>query len=296
MQATAVQRAVQLRNILFLTDFSAIAARAGGYAAALAKSENARLVALHVGPAAVNPMAPEWDPYHMEQAARAHDEEEKNQLTEAFAGLNAKIEIAHGPLWENVHKIIKRDEIDLIVMGTHGRSGASRLLFGSAAEEIFRLASCPVLTIGPHVPAIKSGAEVDRILLATDFSPRSHAATECAFALAKEHQAHLTLLHVLPEPQACDLVQPSNLAPTAEQALRNLVTAESEKWHVSEIALERGDAARKILELAARGNSSLIVMGVRREMGFPGAATHLPVSVAHEVVAHANCPVLTVRA
>ena len=46
-------------------------------------------------------------------------------------------------------RIIERNEIDLLVLGTHGRQGLAKMVMGSAAEEIFRRASCPVLTVGP---------------------------------------------------------------------------------------------------------------------------------------------------
>lgn len=92
---------------------------------------------------------------------------------------------------------MERHDIDLIVTGSQGRHGVQKLLSGSVAEEISRLAACPVLLIGPEV-AIEPEAEVplDRILYATDFSPESRRAMDYAYALARAYGAHLYFLHI----------------------------------------------------------------------------------------------------
>jgi nucleotide-binding universal stress UspA family protein len=112
----------------------------------------------------------------------------------------AKIEAEQQTLWSNLAKAIQEKKIDLIVMGTRGRSGVGKFLLGSSAEEVFRQAPCPVLTVGPHSPA-KAPHEFTRIVFATDFSPESVAALPYAVSLAQECQAHLTLLHVVAEPK-----------------------------------------------------------------------------------------------
>jgi nucleotide-binding universal stress UspA family protein len=74
-----------------------------------------------------------------------------------------------------------------------------------------------------------------------------------------------------------------------------LVPPEAEMWCELHFAVEHGPAAEKILEVAKQRKADLIVLGVRRPSGFPGAATHLPMATAHKVFTHAACPVLTVR-
>jgi nucleotide-binding universal stress UspA family protein len=296
MKTLDVGTRIQLKNILFTTDFSHAADAAAPYAAELAKRYGANLYALHVRPPVIYPMTPPESWKGLEEAARIVAEHRKSELLDKFTGVQTEVLINEGDLWSNVAAAIEGCNIDLIVLGTRGRSGIGKLLLGSTAEEIFRQAPCPVLTVGPHAPSEpKRGGEFSRILFATDFSPESVAAAPYAISLAQECQAHLTLMHVLAEPKAGDHVHPSELAGSSAQLLRNLVPPEAELWCVPEYVVERGVAAEKILEVAAQSKVDLIVLGVRRPSGFPGAATHLPIAIAHKVVSDAACPVLTVR-
>jgi len=291
-----VRTRIQLKNILFATDFSPASAAAAPYAAELAKRYGAKLYALHVRPPAVNSMTPPETWKGLEEAARIEGEQEKKKLFDSFAGIQPEVLIKEGDLWLNIAAAIDGHKIDLIVMGTRGRSGIRKFVLGSVAEEIFRQVPCPVLTVGPHAPSEPNrGGEFTHILLATDFSPQSVAAAPYAISLAQECQAYLTLLHVIEEPKAGDSVRPAELVASTEQLLGNLVPPEAELWCVPQYVVERGVAAEKILEVAAQSKADLIVLGVRQPSGFPGAATHLPIAVAHKVVSRAACPVLTVR-
>jgi nucleotide-binding universal stress UspA family protein len=288
---------IQLKNILYATDFSPAAAAAVPYAAGLAKHYGSELYAMHVRPPAVNPMAPPESWGSLEEAAKILAEQERRKLLDMFVGIKPRVLIKEGDIWPHLAAAIDSNHIDLVVVGTRGRSGVRKFFLGSAAEEIFRQAPCPVLTVGPHSPAEpKQAGEITRILLATDFRLESTAAASYAISLAQEYQAYLTLLHVLAEPKAGDLVHPSDLAASYTQRLHYLVPPEAELWCVPDFVVERGDAADKILEIAAQRKSDLIVLGIHQPQGLPGAATHLPMATAHKVVSHANCPVLTVRA
>jgi nucleotide-binding universal stress UspA family protein len=98
------------------------------------------------------------------------------------------------------------------VLGTHGRTGVGKLLLGSVAEEVFRSAPCPVLTVGPKVPRLtkmpkrRTNGDVEpasvqfhHILYATDFHSQFQAAASYAFSLAQEFRTRLILLHVMEE-------------------------------------------------------------------------------------------------
>src|SRR5262249_29659301 len=108
--------------------------------------------------------------------------------------------------------IIREYNIDLLVAGTHRRTGVGKMLMGSVAGENFRTATCPVFTGGPNVPRLtKKGQrrsnggieptnhQVPPILYATDFTSQSLAAAIYAFSLAQEFRSRLTLLHVIEE-------------------------------------------------------------------------------------------------
>lgn len=296
MKTIDVRTRIQLKNILFMTDFSSAADAAAPYAAELAKRYGAKLHALHVRPPVINPMTPPETWKGLEEAAEIVAERRRHELLNTFAGVQTEILINEGDLWSNVAAAIEGCNIDLIVMGTRGRSGIGKLLLGSIAEEIFRQAPCPVLTVGPHAPTEpKRGGEFTRILFATDFTPESVAAASYAISLAQECQAYLTLLHVIAEPKPGDFVGPAELTASSEQLMRNLVPPEAELWCVPRYVVERGKPAEKILEVAASQGADLIVLGVRQPSGVPGAATHLPIATAHKVVSQAPCPVLSVR-
>lgn len=287
---------IQFNNILFATDFSPAADAAIPYAVGLSKRYRAKLYALHVRPPVINPMTPPETWRSLERAAEIKKEQQKRELVKAFQGIQPEILIKEGDLWSNLAEAIQQNKIDLIVIGTRGRSGVRKFVLGSIAEKIFRKASCAVLTIGPHaVSEPQQSSDFTRILLATDFSAESAAAARYAISLAQGCQAYLTLLHVIEEPRTGDLVRPYDLISSSMHLLRKLVTPEVERWCVPEYVVEQGAAAEKILEIARNRQADLIVLGVRRPSGLPAAATHLPVATAHKIVAHARCPVLTIR-
>jgi nucleotide-binding universal stress UspA family protein len=211
--------------------------------------------------------------------------------------------VREGEVWESLSDIIRGHEIDLLVVGTHGRTGVEKLLLGSKAEEILRLAPCPVLTVGPKIggraklTAIEDDGKnltpveisVGQIVYATDFSPESLAAAPLATSVAQEFQAKLTLLHVIEKHK--DQTLPIDLA---LQRLEKLVPGDASVWCSPRPTVQIGPPADCILQEALDTRADLIVLGVRVASGNLGAATHLPWATAHKVIAQAHCPVLTI--
>lgn len=296
MKTLDAQTRIQVKNILFPTDFSPAAAGALPYAIEFAKRFGAKLYALHVMTPVVNPMTEPATWTVLEKAAEAEAEKRRQTLLKSFPGIKAEVLIEEGDLWSILAATVEKNKIDLIVLGTRGRSGVKKFFLGSSAEEVFRQAPCAVLTIGPRSPEEpRRGGEISHIVYATDFSKESGAAATYAVSLAQEFQAHLTLMHVIAEPKTGELVQPEELVSSSLHLLRNLVPPDAELWCEPRFEVELGAADEKILELAKRKKADLIVLGVHRPGGFPGAATHLPIATAHKVVSQAECPVLTIR-
>lgn len=203
-------------------------------------------------------------------------------------GINHKLLVAQGEVWEGLSPLVEQNHIDLIVVGTKGRTGLAKVLFGSVAERIFRRASCPVMTVGPNSPEPATAEHaVRRILYATDFTPQSLHAASYAVSLAQHYQAHLALLHVLPESS------PAQQTSTDER-LRALIPMQAMLQCEPEIIVTSGLPANGILDVAAERSPELIVLGVTHpgDSAFGGRRW----SVASEVAGHAICPVLTVRA
>jgi nucleotide-binding universal stress UspA family protein len=113
--------------------------------------------------------------------------------------------------------------------------------------------------------------------------------------LAEEHQAHLTLLHVIEHPKSGELVRPHELEAAALDRLRAFVSRDAELWCEPRAIVREGVPAEKILEVAEKEQADLIVLGVRYTKSIM-LATHFRVTLAHHVISHATCPVLTVRA
>lgn len=289
---------IALKNVLYLTDFSEPSQAALPFALAIGREFGATIHALHVlTPAPLVCAAPETVCTAIgvqEEVAEA----EMQQVEAQLSGVPHEVLVMRGfSVWPALEQAIVDSHADLLVIGTHGRTGAQKLLLGSVAEEIFRRSPVPVLTIGPWArKEIHNGAHFHRVLLATDFSPESLAAAPYAISLAQEHEARLILLHVVHE-RDHETDGRRNVASVANlmYELHELVPKDAELWCRPEGVVEYGEPAARILEAARQRNADLIVMGVRDAGGRLGAATHLERAVAHKVVAHAKCPVLTVR-
>ena len=296
MKTAAVQAPSRIQHILFATDFSSAAASAVPYVKKLAKHYEADIFAFHVRPPVVNPMTrPATWPVDME-FAKAQDQEHRRELLETFSGIPTQVLIEEGDIVSELKEAIEKNNIDLVVLGTHGRSGLGKLLLGSIAEEIFRTTECPVLTVGPHSDAIRDAqGEFREILFGTDFASESKAPAAYAVSIAQEFQARLLMLHVIPESEVGDLVSPHEVTEASQKLLHKLVPAEAQAWCKPEYLVQRGNPAETILKIAQARESDLIVLGVKAETGVPGAFTHLPIATAHKVVSRASCPVLTVR-
>lgn len=296
MKAATAKSAIGFRNILFATDFSAAAANAIPYVKRIAKHYEANVLALHVHPPMGNPLTPP-EAWAAEAATvEARDQEHREVLFHTFNGLPTQVWIEEGNIVSNLQKAIEKNNIDLVVIGTRGRTGLGKLLLGSVAEEILRTLTCPVMTVGPYADLVRgSDGQIREILYATDFASETPTAAAYAVSLAQEFQARLVLLHVIPKLEAGDLVMASDVVASSRAMLEKLVPAEAEDWCKPKYYVEQGNPAEKILEMAQLREPDLIILGVRPEQGVPGAATHLPISTAHKVVSHATCPVLTVR-
>lgn len=298
MATQAIGARIVFRNVLLLTDFSEPSEAALPFAVGIVRAYGAKLYAFHVLlPMPASYLTPESTVAALE-SEEERAQEEMRRLESQITGLRHEIAIERDvAVWPPLEQAIASNYIDLLVLGTHGRTGAQKLLLGSVAEEIFRRAEVPVLTIGPGVRSTAhNDARFRRILFATDFSMHSLAAWPHALSLAQENQARLLLLHVDNKTKGHPHAKESEEATRQMRAeLENLIPVNAAAWFQPEIAIERGDPRVKILDVATDWRADLIVLGVRSAAGRLGAATHLDRATAHNIVAHAPCPVLTVR-
>lgn len=300
MASVESRTGISLKNILFLTDFSGPSEAALPFAASIARGYQARIYTLHVfAPAPYVYTTPELTAAAIEaeeEAAKASMQRVESQL----AGVWNESIVERGiEVWKGVEQAIKEHNIDLVVLGTHGRTGVDKFLLGSVAEEIFRRSPVPVLTIGPGIRSgAHSGGRFHRVLFASDFTEAALAAAPYALAFAKDNKAHLILVHVMRLPKSSNSNEKNRFELSVAEAIHQLyetVPQDAELSYRPEVFVEYGEPADRIVEAAKEREVDLIVLGVREAAGRIGAATHLERATAHKVVAHARCPVLTVR-
>ncbi len=285
---------LDLRKILFPTDFSECAQGAMPHAVRLAEVHDAELQLLHV--LVLHSMAAmeAIEPFPGEEAAKQTFEAAASEREGARVTHDVTRAIAAAPA---ILDYADAQAIDLIVIGSHGRRGIRRLLLGSVAEEVLRDARCPVLIVReekePH-------AEVDvtRILVPVDFSKQTALALDYAYELAGTFGASLDLLHVVEVPTYPDFYVPFSAAleTTAvrqdawdrlEALADPLRTAHEVRTHV-----KVGRTVIEVTDFAEKGGHDLIVLPSH---GYSGLERVLLGSVAEGVLRRTPCPVLTVK-
>ena len=286
------------KNILHLTDFSLCSDAALKWAKGVARANEGTLAVLHVVvPDALTymtPGSPEVSLDIHEQWARKELDRIKAQLN----GMSHETSVVYGnDVWSVVEPKLQELQSDLIVLGTHGRTGLRKLLLGSVAEKILRSSNVPVMTVGPAVTHGPRGdGKFHRLVLATNFTAGSAEAAGYASTLAQRDQTELVLVHACEKRARHRYKQRPELS--IAEVMHRLQEAIPDTNSLScrpETLVEFGEAGTRIVEVAERKGADLIVMGIRGTRSV-FAATHLDVGTAHKVVAAAPCPVLTVRA
>jgi nucleotide-binding universal stress UspA family protein len=303
---------VRIRQILCAVDFSDFSRHAFDRAVAVGRSHAAMVTALHVLPSAAAmtpvPFGPEGPgPFALHEVDR---EQLTGQLKAFLAidhaiGVPVEFQVTEGsPLHREILLQADRLAADLLVLGTHGRSGFERLLLGSVTEKVLRRAKVPVLTVPCCTPDVlpMGRSPFNRVLCATDFSQSSIAAIQYAASLSREGAARLTVIHVVEvhpvvyEPTMATPFDDQLDWPARERAcLAHLHTAIPETVRRAcelEAVVTSGKPYIEILKAATDREADLIVLGVH---GHDVLDRLVFGSTTAQVVRRAVCPVLTVR-
>jgi nucleotide-binding universal stress UspA family protein len=285
---------VKVKNVLFATDFSKYSNAALPYALAIAHQYGVKLYGVHVlSPEAYLLAGEGWVP-----ALEQQDEQRRldaKRFEEQLRGVPHEVMSPVGDIADVIFRLVHDHQIDLLVLGTHGRSGLPKMLLGSVAEKISRQSPIPVLTVGPHVPPRENSvAEFNEIVFATNFNEPSLAAMPYAVSMAQQHQTHLHVLHVLEHASAGTVNFEADME-FAERRLKEMLPPDTDLYFGPQFFVEAGKVSEKIREYATKNGADLIVMGVGAPAHGVGALTHFGHSLAQEIVAYATCPVLTVR-
>ena len=284
------------KNILLATDFSPASEAALPHALIIAGQYGSKLYFAHVISTEFSDLRPAETTATMLQNARESAEQKVQSLVKAGRqqGISCQPLIGEGEIGDVVLDMIRQNGIDLIIVGTHGRRGLKKLLLGSVAEQVFRKAPCPVLTVGPKTSETPpTEVQLGHILYPVEFVPDSSAAADYAVSLAEAYRAKLTYMKVfentVPSPE-----ENAEIQEPVRRWIDDHIAAESDLRERTSFELGFGAAAQAIVKFATDRGVDLIVMGVQRLD--PLMAAHLPQpDIAGEVVRTAPCPVLTVR-
>ncbi len=295
---------VRLTSILCPVDLSDGSRHALDHALALARSYHARLTVMEVSwPLVPPPADPAAAGMFPAPIATAADIEELKEGLRLFAargtetGVAMDLQVREGAVVPGILHEAHRIGADLIVLGTHGRSGFDRLLLGSVTEKILRKAACAVMTV-PPADRTEAPARTRRtIVCGVDFSPLASRAVDYALSLAQEHQARLLLIHVIEWPpertmSSSEEREVDAMRAAARRSLHALVPDEARAWCETEEVATLGRPHEEIVRTARERDADLIVMGVH---GRSALNVALFGSTANQVVRHATCPVVTVR-
>jgi len=305
---------IEIRRILCPTDFSDFSRRALEHAVAIARWYESTITVLHVfstAPVAADaPGAPSHEPIVLTRADRDQMLAEMQRFIEAepAPGIPVEAMMREGNAASEILNQAIALNVDLLVIGTHGRSGFERLLLGSVTEKVLRKAACPVLSVPPRLPDAlpETPVVLKGILCPVDFSVCSTHALTYAMSLAQEADAHLTVLHVMTSELEDDtpgmsdpLISDERLSPadsrgrreeSIRQRLKEVVPDTVPTYGCVETMVSHGKPGREVLRIAAAQQSDLIVMGVS---GHSAVDLMFLGSTTQSVIRQATCPVLT---
>jgi nucleotide-binding universal stress UspA family protein len=297
-----------IRQILCATDFSAASEPAWEEAQLLARVLGAELLLLHVVPLVLVPMEG-YLPTRMYQELVEGAEREAQARLDAMLtklgdpALKARSRIVEGSAALRILDVAREEGSDLLVVGTHGRTGMGRVLLGSVADRIVRSARRPVVTVRPQ-PVGARPARLARILYVTDFSPTARTAWSWVLELAGVTGAAVDFLHVTAQPVPDRHLSPELVARMAAlleehgeaEAQQFLQQSERDRpgrlpGERVQVLIGRGVVEDQIVHWAQARGADLIVMGTH---GWSGLLRWMLGSVAHHLLQAAPCPVLTV--
>lgn len=295
---------LNIRRILYATDFSETSEHALPWALHLAAEHGAELHMLHA--VVLHADEPTHPAHYFPDLDRVQAEIEK----QVEARMLAAVEREDDPRIQ-IRRVYRRgisaapvilgyadeEDIDLIVVGTHGRRGLRHFLLGSVAEEVLRLAECPVLAVRMDKD-LSAGLEVGRIVVPMDYSADSEVALRHGGEIAALHRADLQLLHVvmgeaMPALEFDVREMLEDYATRARERLEERADSVLGPGVDHEVTVRVGHPVTEITEFAEERNADLVVLSSHGRSGLE----HLLLgSVAEGVLRHVHCPVLVVKA
>jgi nucleotide-binding universal stress UspA family protein len=278
---------MELRQILCPVDFSDLSSAALRYASLLARCGNARLVVAYAQSFSPPPYFTEGQVGELEhqfrdafQGAEAALRRFVDAELGAEAGPGTEVKVVEAMPVDGILRLTREIKADLVVMGTHGRSGVNRLMLGSVAERVLRESAVPVLTVRGDTTAAMMLPKT--ILCPVNNTPAAREALSMAAHLARCFSGNIVAVHVKEDHAGQGI---GDLCAWVPDEIRSHCT-------IREVT-RQGEAAEEIVALAREMPCDLLVMGARHRRFFDSTVLG---STTARVVRHAPCPVLTVYA
>lgn len=283
------------KSVIYATDFSPSAERAGQYAQLLARQLGAGLVVAHAFTVPHFAVDTEIESGQSGKAA------ERKALEGALAaaarrvgGAGGRVSsvLVEGDPVNRIPELARENAPSIIVLGTRGRGRLGRGMIGSAADGILRLTDGPSLIVGPLAPEVaEGGTSIRSVLFATDLSPAAARCAAYAVGIAEGFGADLEALHVVRPQEMNDPKRLSAIRKEFHAALEGAIPRYAEGLFEPKESIEEGSAHMRILEHLRESRADLLVLAVRK-------SAHVwlreRVSAAFHIVANATCPVMTI--
>jgi nucleotide-binding universal stress UspA family protein len=300
---------LNVKNILFPTDYSKCAAQALEHALYLAKHCRAKLHIVHA--TVLRQDDPRNSANHSSDSNELRERLSKIVMEEIDPDLKIYIqgfndeairmeELMGFSAAELIVQYANTRNIDLIVMGTHGRRGLGYMFLGSIAQEVVRVAPCPVYTVRESVKP-QSAKKKEVILSPVDFSDHSRAAISMAREAADMYGSKLELLHVIENKlysaynvfgEKTMLKLQQDIINQCRKKMRVTLDESTGPGVRAEFKIVTGHVVSEILEYARCNSVDLIAIATH---GVTGLKNFLLGGVAEKVIRRAPCPVLTIR-
>ena len=263
---------LRFRKLLCPVDFFPASLKAFDYALTLAAQYGARVHALHVVAPVITAAYTATDglPFgatdltsELEKESRRLLQALKEKAVKAKIPIETEVRVGgtEGGIDDEILRAVEADGADLVVMGTHGRRGFKRWILGSVIDQMMRRCPVPLLVTGSTTEVLSAPPEISRILVTTDFSAGTPDALALAFSIAREGEAKVTLLHVLPDLSlelGSELKKP--MVASLQEKLDNLVPSDLKAKVRAQ--LEVGEPYRVIQRFIEAEKPDLVVMNI----------------------------------
>jgi len=284
---------MNLKTVVYATDFSICSQNAGLYAARIASYFSATLLVTHAFTLSQAAMEVEINKNRVSQQRKDLETLlSRNALLLGAESFETNSTLLEGDPKDVIPSLADRNAPAIIVLGTHGGGRIERGIIGSIAEKILRSSQWPTLTVGPQVkPASSQTFPFARILFATDFTPAAANTAVYAVTFAEVFGAKIDVLNVIQDDGIEHPDRLSDLQKRFFSALDGLVPQQAKEFCDPRTYVAVGRAHDQILEHIGERSIDLLVLGIRKTSHL---SMEMRTSGAFRIIVDAACPVLTI--